>query len=78
MESAAHEIGATRAAWDRWERRHISPSAEMLKAMIEAFAVPPSALGYEPPKGWEFVPKEWIAERFDRIDYKLDRLLSRK
>jgi transcriptional regulator with XRE-family HTH domain len=72
MEAAARKIGVGRQAWDAWERRGVRPRHENLKAIVEAFDVPPGLIGYEPPAGWVWVPEEQIAA----VSKKLDRILE--
>lgn len=74
MEKAAGRIGATRAGWDKWERQRQAPSPDVLRAIISEFGVPPAALGYEPPQGWELVPSEWIRQAFEQHQTALEKL----
>lgn len=76
MESAARKIGVGRQSWDAWERRGVTPRSKNLKAIVETFGVPPEAIGYEPPTGWEWVPTETLEETQHKLDLLLERCTS--
>lgn len=59
-----------------WETGAQRPGLDNLRAIVEAFDCPPELVGYEPPKGWELVPSDWIVERFDQIQADLTLLVE--
>jgi transcriptional regulator with XRE-family HTH domain len=75
-EKAARAVDVSRGAWDKWERGERVPNAESLRRIVEEFGVPPEAVGYIAPEGWELVPSSWISERFDSLNQKLDQIIK--
>ena len=63
VESAARKIDVTRQSWASWEAGRQVPSYDNLRAIVEAFNCPPELVGYEPPRGYELVPAQWIREQ---------------
>ena len=74
LERVARMIDVNRVTWHKWETGQQRPSHDNLRAIVEAFDVPPDLVGYEPPKGWELVPSAWLAARFDELFARLDVL----
>lgn len=75
VEKAAAKVGVSRQTWVAWEGGR-EPQYDNLRAIVEAFDCPPTKVGYEAPAGWELVPSEWIAQRADRLEAKLDALIQ--
>ena len=50
------------------------PSHDNLRAIVEAFDCPASFVGYEPPRGWELVPSDWIRDIAADLDGRLARI----
>lgn len=76
VEKAAGRIDRTRGTWHSWEKGAQRPDEASLKRIVEVFGCPPELIGYEPPKGWELVPTEWIRDRFDQQDARLKRIVD--
>ena len=76
-ERAAARIGKSRSTWVAWESGRQIPEYESLKAIVEQFGIPPELIGYEPPKGWELVPAQWIRDEVTKLDRILDILERR-
>jgi transcriptional regulator with XRE-family HTH domain len=74
---AASLVGVQLGTYGGWERGTQNPTLENLRAVAEAFRIDPRELGYEPPKGWELVPSDWIRKEFTALNEKLDKLMER-
>ena len=66
MEKAAARIGATRSAWDNWERKKRRPRDSQLRAIVEAFGCSPDYVGYTAPDGFKLLPNAFFEQ------YKVD------
>lgn len=75
-EKASRKVGVLRQTWAAWEAGESIPREENLRAIVEAFDCPPEMVGYEPPKGWELVPAEWIRAEAKRLEDKLDLIIA--
>jgi transcriptional regulator with XRE-family HTH domain len=76
VESVARQLGVNRVTWFKWEAGTQVPKHDNLRDIVEVFGVPPETVGYNPPKGWELVPAQWIRDIDARIDAKLDQILA--
>lgn len=65
VDKASRMVDVTRQTWAAWEAGRQVPSHDSLRAIVEAFGCPPEFVGYEPPRGWELVPAEWIRQQHD-------------
>ena len=71
VERAAARIDLSRSTWNAWEIGKQRPSYDSLRLIVEAFGCPPELVGYEPPKGWDLVPAEWIRDIAAQLDDRL-------
>jgi transcriptional regulator with XRE-family HTH domain len=74
QDEAARLVGVKERTWGSWERGTHDPTEENLRAIVSQLQIPPDLVGYEPPRGWELVPAEWIRAQFALIIGKLDDL----
>lgn len=77
QEEAATALGVRLGTYGSWERGTHVPRREALDRIVEVFGVPPSAVGLEPPRGWDLVPSEWIRSEFTQLHAELLDLKER-
>jgi hypothetical protein len=49
-------------AYGDWERGKAVPGPDRLRAIVEQLGTPPEIVGYEAPRGYEFLPADWIRQ----------------
>lgn len=77
QDEAAAMVGVKERTWGSWERGTHEPSQDHLRAIVEKLGVPPGVIGYEPPRGWELVPSQWMQTTLEAQRERIDRVMER-
>jgi transcriptional regulator with XRE-family HTH domain len=68
QERAGRLVGVTVKAYGDWERGKTVPGPDRLRAIVEHLGAPPEVVGYEAPRGYEFLPADWIRQELAAVE----------